>query len=133
MENIIDKLLAFDTNKIEIPTKNYTMKLKKLGGESFDFPLVAISPEILAEIKENMMDFNGKSMKVKIRAFEGQIRTIIEGCPTVFKNEEVIRKFNAKTPYELVTKILLGGEMEELADEIENLSGFENVVDDVKN
>lgn len=137
MANIIDELLGFDADKIEIPKKDFTMKLRKLGNKELTFPLVAISAEKMAKIKEDSMEMSAKNKEVKMRTalYQSQVMTIIEGCPKVFRNENVIKKFNVNTPKELVGKLFLSGEIDLIVDEIEKLSGFddEDSVEKVKN
>lgn len=137
MANIIDELLGFDADKIEIPKKDFTIKLRKLGNKEFTFPLVAVSPEKMGKIKEDSMDMSAKNKTLKLKAvlYESQVMTIIEGCPTVFRNENVIKKFKVNTPKELVGKLFLSGEIDLIVDEIEKLSGFdsEDSVEKVKN
>lgn len=138
MTNIIDELLGFNTDKLEIPKKEFTLRLRKLDNKELTFPLVAISAEKMAKIKEDSMEMSAKNKEVKMRTalYQSQVMTIIEGCPKVFRNENIIKKFNVNTPKELVGKILLSGEIEVLVDEIEKLSGYgedEDKVEKVKN
>lgn len=138
MNNIIDELLGFNTDKLELPRKDFTLRLRKLGNKELTFPLVAISAEKMAKIKEDSMEMSAKNKEVKMRTslYQSQVMTIIEGCPKVFRNENVIKKFNVNTPKELVGKLFLSGEIETLVDEIEKLSGYgedEDKVEKVKN
>ena len=137
MANIIDELLGFDADKIEIPKKDFTLKLRKLDNKELTFPLVAISAEKMAKIKEDSMEMSAKNKEVKMRTalYQSQVMTIIEGCPTVFRNENIIRKFKVNTPKELIAKLFLSGEIDLIVDEIEKLSGFgdEDSVEKVKN
>ena len=61
--------------------------------------------------------------------------TIIEGCPSIFKNKELMKHFGAVTPKELVKKLLLSGEMDDLKAEIDKLGGYDREEDEeeVKN
>ena len=133
MANRIDELLGFDADKIEIPKKDFTLKLRKLDNKELTFPLVAISAEKMAKIKEDSMEMSAKNKEVKMRTalYQSQVMTIIEGCPT----ENIIRKFKVNTPKELIAKLFLSGEIDLIVDEIEKLSGFgdEDSVEKVKN
>jgi hypothetical protein len=52
----------------------------------------------------------------------------------VFKNNDVMQHFGAPTPKELVKKLLLSGEIDELYSEISNLNGYDRKKkDEVKN
>ena len=52
----------------------------------------------------------------------------------LFKNKDLMAKFNAKTPKEFVKVLLLSGEIISLYGEISNLSGFGgNAIQEVKN
>lgn len=138
--NAIEKLMKFDARSIKIPTKVVKMKLGKLNGEEFEFNIKGLTPRFIAEIQESMLKLIGsgnkkdKKMEAKIKSFDGNIRMIVEGCPEVFKNQGLIDNFGVQTPSELVEKLLLQGEIEFLAGEIENLSGYEEISEDeIKN
>ena len=122
--NTIEKLLKMDAGKIKMPEKDFTMKLKKLDNEEFTFCIKAIDPEIVSELQENAIEFNDGELD-KIKVYHTKVMTIIEGCPSVFKNKEIMAHFNAATPKELVKKLLLAGEMDKLNDEINKLGGYD--------
>lgn len=132
--NIIDQLLGFNTEKIVVPKKDFTIRLRKLDNTEFTFPLVAINAEKMAKIKEDGMDMSAKNKKVTMKTalYQTQVMTIIEGCPKVFKNDSIIKKFGANTPKELVGKLFLSGEIDKMVDEIESLSGFDDDESDVE-
>lgn len=124
--NAIDKLLSYDAGKVETPKKTVKMKLKKFDGEEFDFPIQAIDPETMADLQEGIFKVNIKSNDAKMNGtFHRNAMTIVEGCPQVFMNRQIMDKFKAKTPKELVKAILVSGEIEDLRNEIETLSGYE--------
>lgn len=127
MANIIDELLKYDAGDIKLPEKEVTLKLNKLGGKEFVFPLKALDPELAAEIQEEAMGITiaNKKTSVELRTFGPKVRKIVEGCPTVFKSDRVKSHFKAKTPHELVKILLTSGEMDDLSDEIDRLSGYE--------
>ncbi|KZL94369.1 phage tail assembly chaperone [Clostridium magnum] len=120
--NIVEKLLKIDAGKIEMPKKDIKLQLKKLGQE-VEFPCKAIDPERYAEIQEGAIELKKGDIK-KINMYEMKAMTIIAGCPEVFKNEEVMKHFNAPTPKELIRKLLLSGEMDDLYNAINELSGY---------
>lgn len=131
--NIVEKLLKIDAGKIKTPTKEVKMMLKKIG-EEFSFPCRAVDPEKVAELQENSITFKKGDM-AGIKIYNTKVMTIIEGCPDVFKNQEVINHFGAITPKELVKKIMLSGEMDNLKAEIDKLGGYdeENSDEEIKN
>ena len=132
--NVVQKLLAIDAGKIKTPTKDVKMKLQKLGGEEFIFPCKAIDPEYVAELQENAIEFK-KSELSKIKVYDTKVLTIVEGCQEVFKSSELMKHFNGHTPKELVKKLLLSGEMDDLKAEIDKLGGYDKEKDEeeVKN
>ena len=61
--------------------------------------------------------------------------TIMEGCP-IFKDKALREHFDCATPKELINKLLLKGEVEDLVNAINNLSDLkkiEKVDEEIKN
>lgn len=131
--NAVEKLLKMDAGKIKMPEKIVAMKLAKLGGEEFEFPCVAINPERYSEIQQSVYDFNKKG-DVKVNGL-GKVpsMTIVEGCPSVFKSKEVMEHFGIHTPLDLINKLLLSGEKDDLYKAIIELNGYEDDEDEIKN
>lgn len=131
--NTIEKLLKVDAGKIKTPEKDVKMKLKKIG-EEFTFPCKAVDPEYVAELQENSITFKRGDIS-KIKMYDTKVLTIIEGCPSIFKNKELIEHFGVATPKDLVKKLLLSGEMDDLKSEIDKLGGYDPEKDEeeVKN
>lgn len=127
--NIVEKLLAIDSGKLEMPTKDITLKLNKLGGEEFTFQCKAIDPEEMAEIQQNALTIKKGDIK-KIDMYEMKVMTVIEGCSDVFKNMDIVNHFGTPTPKELVKKLLLSGEIDELYNTINELSGYDKEKED---
>lgn len=127
--NIVEKLLKMDAGKLEMPSKEVSLKLKKLGGEEFIFTCKAVDAERFAEIQENAIELRKGDIK-KINMYEMKVLTVIEGCPEVFKNKEVMDHFGAPTGKELIKKLLLSGEIDELKSRIDELSGYERSEED---
>ena len=132
--NIVEKLLNIDAGKIKIPEKEVKMKLQKLQGQEFIFPCKAVDPEKISELQEDAIEFK-KSELSKIRMYNTKVMTIIEGCPSVFKNQDLIKHYGGVIPTDLVKKLLLSGEMDDLKAEIDKLSGYdkEDNDEDIKN
>ena len=136
--NIVEKLLKFDAGKLETPTKDVTLKLGKFNGQEFTFPCKALTATLMAEIQESQAKYEIKKKggaEMKISMFKAKLKRIVEGCPEVFKNEEIKNHYNAKTPFDLVETLLLPGEIDELSNTIDDLSGFEleDDEDDIEN
>ena len=131
--NTVEKLLKIDAGKIKAPEKDVKMKLKKIG-EEFTFPCKAVDPEYVAELQENSITFKRGDIS-KIKMYDTKVLTIIEGCPSIFKNKELIEHFGVATPKDLVKKLLLSGEMDDLKAEIDKLGGYDPEKDEeeVKN
>ena len=123
--NIVDKLLKMDAGKIKTPEKEIKLNLKKLGGEEFVFPCKAVDPEYVTELQENSIEYKKNGIS-KIKIYDTKVMTIVEGCPEVFKNKEVLKHFGAATPKDLVKKLLVSGEIDELKAEIDALGGYDD-------
>lgn len=133
--NIVEKLMKFDAGQLEMPTGEVKIRLKKLGGEEFVFPIRALNPALVGEISAEALDITmrkGKSAKMNLAQYGAQLRTIVEGCPEVFKSSDLQGRFGAKTPNELVEKLMLSGEMDILSGAIEDLSGYDSDEDEDK-
>lgn len=134
---IIDELMKYDAGDFVLPEKDFKMALSKVGGKEFTFPLKALDPELAAEIKESSfsMVYRNKTTKMEPNLYQGTVRKVVEGCPTVFKSEQLQAKFKANSAFELVKKLLTPGEIDTLSDEIDKLCGYdiEDSVNKVKN
>ena len=130
--NLVEKLLKLDAGKLEIPKKTITVKSKKLKMD-MDFPCQAVDSERYAEIQENSLVLKkGNVSKINMYAMKTQI--IIEGCPTVFKDKDMMSHFTAPSPKELIRKLLLSGEIDDLYNGINELSGYtEDDEEEIKN
>lgn len=123
--NTVEKLLKYDSGKLKTPEKVVTMELRKLDGEELEFPCRAVDAEYVAELQENSIEFAEGDID-RIRMYDAKVLTIIEGCPKVFKNKELRNHFGAATPKDLVSKLLVSGEMDHLKKEIDQLGGYDN-------
>lgn len=112
--------------KTEIPNppeKSVKLKrLSKLCGGDVVFRLRALSYSRVAEIEEM---HKGDDMPVFI---------LLAGCASPnLKNAELMEKYKALTPEDLVKALLLPGEIEDLSREVERLSGYRALTfDEVK-
>ena len=79
----------------------------------------------------------GYNKVADIRAIKGDetdIHIVLAGVTDPdFKNQALLDKYEAPTPSELVKKIFLPGEIEDIAREIEKLSGYRtNTIEELK-
>ncbi|WP_407312044.1 phage tail assembly chaperone [Desulfosporosinus sp. SB140] len=126
--NLVEQLLKIDAGLIETPSKVITIQSKKLK-EPLDFPCKAVDPEKYAEIQEGAVEIRKGDVK-KINMYALKTLIVIEGCPEVFKSKEVMDHFGAPTPKELVKTLLLSGEIDDLYNGINELSGYEKDAED---
>lgn len=134
--DIIQELMKYDSGDVKLPEMQVKMKLAKLGNRDFLFPLVALKAEIAGEIQEELfsMRYKKKDIQMDMTFFKGKVRKIYESCPAVFKNSQVQEKFGTHSPYDLVVKLLTPGEIDNLTEKIDELSGFDSdEVEEVKN
>ena len=131
--NTVQRLLAFDAGKLKTPEKDVKLKLKKLNGEEFIFPCKAVDAEYVSELQEASVKFKKGDMSIT-KTYETKVLTIIEGCPVIFKDKELLKHFGATTPKDLVSKLLVSGEIDELKSQIDQLGGYdEDNEEEVKN
>jgi hypothetical protein len=109
--NALDLLLRAEIP--DLPEKEFKLKrLSTICGEPVIFKLKALPYNRAAEITKTQND----DMNVHI-VLAGTIEPNL-------KDAELLSKFNAITPAELVKKMLLPGEIEDLSRAIERLSGY---------
>jgi hypothetical protein len=129
--NAVDKLLKIDAGKLTMPEKAVKIKPAKIG-EEIEFQCIAISPEKYTEIQENAYEIRKGDIK-RINLGKMKTLTIIEGCPSIFKSKELLEHFQCATPKDLVNKLLLSGEVDDLYTAIVELNGYEQDEDEIKN
>lgn len=118
----IDLLLKVNPESLELPTKEVKMnRLSELLGEEVLFAIQALPFDKVTEIREsNSTDID--------------VHMIIEAVqePSL-KSPALLEKFKAVTPVELVKKILLSGEIEELYLKISKMSGYgRDMIEEIK-
>lgn len=118
--NTLDLLLKMDIP--DLPVKDYKLKrLSKLCGEDVIFKLRALPYSRTAEIKK----MNPDEMNVHI-----VLAGVVE--PDL-KSRELMNKYNAPTPADMLKKMLLPGEIEDLSRAIERLSGYRiDTIEEIK-
>ncbi len=136
--NVLDLLLGSDIGEIKLPTKQIEItRLSELFGKPFIVTCKALSPEKYEEVQDMALKVNGKDVDLDVNllqlfvALEG---IVDDGGKPMFKNKELLTKFKASTPKELIKKVLLSGEITNIYGEIAKLSGFgDNAIVEVKN
>ncbi len=112
MDNTLDLLLKAEVPNA--PEKRIKQKrLSKVCGGDVIFSLKALSYSRAEEIKDQ---HSGNDMEVFI---------LLEGVTSPdLKSKELMDKYKAATPAELVKKMLLAGEIIDISREVEKLSGY---------
>lgn len=131
--NIIDKLMKIDAGTLETPKGVHKMYVKKIG-EELEFEIEAINAEKATEIQQKAIKIENGNVS-DIDVYKTKVLTIMEGCP-MFKDKALREHFNCPTPKELINKLLLKGEVEDLVDAINNLSDLKKIEkadDEIKN
>jgi hypothetical protein len=99
-------------------------RLSKLFGFDFVITLRAIDPERYADIQKMAVDFtNGNADNVDI--YQMQTQTLLAGIADPdFKNKELMEKFGATLPADIIRKLFLAGEIADLTAQITELNGY---------
>ena len=136
--NVLDLLLGSDIGEIKLPTKEMEItRLSGVFGAPFVITVSALSPDRYEEVQDMAVSVKGKDADIEISLL--QVLVVMEGVvdpngKPMFKNKDLMAKFKASTPKELVRKLLLSGEIANIYGEIANLSGFgDGAVKEVKN
>jgi hypothetical protein len=112
--NTLDLLLKSEIP--DLPEKEVKQKrLSAICGEPVIFKLRALPYNLATEITKSQLD----DMNVHI-LLAGTVEPNL-------KDTELRAKYSAATPAELVKKLLLPGEIEDLSREVEKLSGYRKV------
>ena len=131
--NIIDKLMKIDAGTLETPKAIHKMYVKKIG-EELEIEIEAINAEKATEIQQKAIKIENGNVS-DIDVYKTKVLTIMEGC-SMFKDKALREHFNCPTPKELINKLLLKGEVDDLVDAINNLSDLkkiEKAEDEIKN
>lgn len=126
--SLIDKLLAADAGKlIEKPSKPYEVKrLSEKLNTKFELRIEALEPQRFSDIQRQSVNLSKKGAIKDFNTFDMQVLTLIDGIkePSM-KDEKLLKHFGAVTPKELVPKLFLAGEIADIYNEINVLSGYE--------
>ena len=123
--NLVDILLNADTNAVLAEkTEEYEVeRLSKILGEKFVLTLKAIPAKRYSEIQTTAINMNGKRKSVDL--YKMQMLTLNEGIKEPnLADTNLLKKFNATTPFDRYEKLFLAGEITDIANKISALSGY---------
>lgn len=124
------KIEERSTAKMEIP------RLSAALGAPFVVELQTIDPELYTSIQENAVDLDKKGRVSGIKTYALTVKTCVEGIkdPSM-KDKALMKKLGAATPIDLVKKLFLAGEIDDIAKKIGELNGYnrEDTDEAVKN
>ena len=136
--NVLDLLLGSDIGEIKLPTKQVEItRLSEIYGKPFVVTCKALTPDKYEEVQDMAVNVQHKDVDLDVNLL--QIFVVIEGVvddagKPMLKNKDLMAKFKAKTPKELLRTIFLSGEIANMYAEISTLSGFgDDAVKEVKN
>lgn len=135
MSNITNILLKIDAQKVELPTKEFEIKrLTELAGEKVVFKLRALTQKQFEEVQEMSTDIDVQNQTSDVDVSLMQLETILNGVASPsLRDKEVMDHYGVVTPYDLIKKLLLPGEISSLYDQISRLSAFNTgAVEEVK-
>lgn len=117
MSRILDLLLRPETVNVRknMPRARYELpRLTELYGEPFVLELQGVP--------------YGRALELRDMA-DSEVQTVLAGDATgIWKSAELQKKQNAATPAELVTNLLLPGEIRAVSVAVEQLTGFRKPV-----
>lgn len=123
--NLVEQLLSYNPSEIKRPVKVFKMKLAKLGGTEFEFPIQALDTETACKIQDIQFRILAKQdMEMESNMYEAKMETIKAGCPSLF-NAKIRDHFNVVSNEQLISKLMTPAEIDKLKDEIDNLTGYE--------
>lgn len=126
--SLLDKLLQADVEKLtEKPHKKHEIKrLSAKMNTKFELELVALNPKRYAEIQRLAVELSKKGGIKDVNMFDPKIFTLLDGIKEPnLKDKKLLDHFNVPTPKELILKLFLSGEIDDIKDEIDILSGYE--------
>ena len=133
MSNALNVLLKMDKAKVEeLPTKVIEIKrLTELTGEKFEVTLRAINGERMSDIQKNSIDISKKGGVKDINLYSMQTQILTEGMvdPNL-KDKSLLEHFGCVTPKDLIKTLFLAGEINDLANEVQELSGYDKSDDE---
>lgn len=133
--NTVDLLLNIDAGKLVKPTKDVEIKrLSAIAGAPVMFTCQAMDPDRYSEIQQDAVNFDKKGKVSKIDMSEMRVFMILDGVTSPdLKSKDLMDHYGVVTPKDLIKKLLLPGEMDELFNNINTLSGFDEDSDEETN
>lgn len=122
--SVLDILLGGKVGNVErdLPTAKYRVdRLSELAGEDVVFTLGALP--------------YGKVHDLERFTQDGDVNILLAGCREPdLRDQRLMEKFGAPTPAEAVKRLLLAGEIADLSQAVERLSGYRrSTITEVKN
>lgn len=119
----------------EVPVSD---RLKDKDGNLYKFKIQVMSSEALGQYRKKAMKIDQKKKSVEVDTAKLSKDIVINHTLVPdFKDAESIRKMGCLNPEQYLNKVLLPGEIEELAERIQKLSGFNKdfneLVEEAKN
>lgn len=118
--NTLEEILSLDTKVLQPKTGIKKMMCSKINKE-LEFHCTEIDTETLARIKEESVILTS-DRQMRVNDFDANVRMIFKGCPSIFANQQVLKKFNCAEPQELIPRLLTEDEITELSDYVYSLS-----------
>lgn len=135
MSDVVNILLNLDAKKVELPSKEVEIKrLSEVAGTPVIFNIRAIDQEQFEEIQNMSTTIDFKNQDSDIDVSIMQLETILHGVESPsLRDKALVKHYGVVTPYDLVKKLLLPGEISSLYDQITQLSAFNTgAVEEVK-
>lgn len=122
MATTIDMLMAMDVPEPQTRTLRVP-RLQMPDGQPLTITIKQLTYSQIAALREHTRDF--------------AVHTVLAGVQSPsLRNKELLAKYGVETPVDLVKKLFLAGEIEEISTEISRLAGYHRrtveLVQDVK-
>lgn len=130
--NVIDILLAMDKGELTKDEKVVKIEsLSKKAKADVKFKIQELSIEEFKRISD-LATTKKRHGKVDFDEIKYGIDVILKGViEPQLRDEKLLNHYNAETPKELVKKLLKAGEIAEVCQAIEELSGYRQEVEEV--
>ncbi len=140
MNTSLEMLLAKSADAVKRDSKQIEIKRlsNRLGGQ-FVLTCTSITMEEFKDIQEKSRDGGAKSDFRNVDPFEMQVQTVLKGVDEFGPSHkediaELKKAFGVPNIKELVVKLLLPGEIAQLAAVVTDLSGFDgDMITELKN
>ena len=136
MATLIDALLAVDDDKLTAkPTDTIEIpRLSKLTGSKFELTVTAIPPKRADEITNTCLKISSRGKFQEIDTTMLHVLNILDGVTSIdFNNKELKKKLHAATPKDVVLNLFTAGEIANIFNAIQKVSGFIDDEEEKKN